>query len=490
VAKIFADVLLAEKDGVPYDPNAGLLARERAFKVNDGSEEAGIIISVVEAGAGITEATTLVNEHRASRAAGPDADPISWNAVRNWIAANPAIKIDRRAKKKSGSDDKGTAWAKARLAQAEQIKAQLAIVGTEGLPRLYLDGIAWWDEFHMKVRLGNSSKNETRVARHPETGLVCDPDDGGVFPPKMPITSMKYPGEARVCAGACMYKVPEGTPGRYEGFKGVTLSVYDYTGKQVVGVKAYEKACAAELARVMNMKGCWLNKGGYKGRYPETWKEELDLVVKKTLCPITDIMDHVVRESTAAYAGTNHAADFMIFHDGLSAWWEVEAQAHMATLGFKDRQIKNITANLGTRYAGKIVGDSPEMCRALDSHGFADLKAAIYKYASLTSVCPLGDPRRFNLGTPAEVLRCIKRAFAVAPSSKRIVEDILVMGLVLDKIIAAEGCVVPDEDMRHGRRARRRVDVNQASRRGAEAQSPRTPAQGENHAHGPGQSWC
>ena len=60
----------------------------------------------------------------------------------------------------------------------------------------------------------------------------------------------------------------------------------------------------------------------------------------------------------------------MIFHDGLSAWWEVEAQAHVATLGLKDRQIKNITANLGTRYEGKIVGDSPEMCRALDSHGF------------------------------------------------------------------------------------------------------------------------
>jgi hypothetical protein len=57
-------------------------------------------------------------------------------------------------------------------------------------------------------------------------------------------------------------------------------------------------------------------------------------------------------------------------------------------------------------------------------------------------------------GTPAEVLRCIERAFAVGPSSKRIVEDILVLDLVLDKIIAAEGCVVPDEDMRNGRRAR------------------------------------
>ena len=58
---------------------------------------------------------------------------------------------------------------------------------------------------------------------------------------------------------------------------------------------------------------------------------------------------------------------------------------------------------------------------ALDSRGFADLKAYIYyKYASLTLICPLSDSRRFNLGTLAEVLRYIERAFAVAPSSKRV----------------------------------------------------------------------
>ena len=68
VVKVFTGVLLAEKGGLPHYPNAGLLARERVFKVSDGSEEAGIIIAVVEAGAGITEATALVNEHRASRA--------------------------------------------------------------------------------------------------------------------------------------------------------------------------------------------------------------------------------------------------------------------------------------------------------------------------------------------------------------------------------------------------------------------------------------
>ena len=108
--------------------------------------------------------------------------------------------------------------------------------------------------------------------------------------------------------------------------------------------------------------------------------------------------------------------------DGLSACWEASAQAHMKARGFEHRQIREIT--LGTRYEGKIVGDSPEMSRALDFLGFADLKAAILSYVSFTSNFDNDDPRKFNLGTPDAVFSCIERAFSVAPTSKRIVEDI------------------------------------------------------------------
>lgn len=127
----------------------------------------------------------------------------------------------------------------------------------------------------------------------------------------------------------------------------------------------------------------------------------------------------------------------------------------MKKRGFEHRQIRNITANVGTRYANKIVGDSPEMCRALDSHGFADLKRAIFLFASLTSMYPVDDPRRFKLGTPADVLSAIWRAWSVAPTSKRIVEDILELPTVLEKIIEHGGCCVPDKSLRHGRRLER-----------------------------------
>jgi hypothetical protein len=172
--------------------------------------------------------------------------------------------------------------------------------------------------------------------------------------------------------------------------------------------------------------------------------------------PNEQIMAHVIDESTSAFAGTSRASDFFIFHDGLSAWWEAEAQAYLASRGFANRRIRNTTANKGTRYDGKIVGDSPEMCRALDSHGFADLKAGLLTYASFTSLYPEDDPRRFHLGTPPQLLASVERTWRVTPTSKRIIEDIELIPEVLDKIIEARGCVVQDEEfrgLRSGRRA-------------------------------------
>ena len=206
------------------------------------------------------------------------------------------------------------------------------------------------------------------------------------------------------------------------------------------------------MRRRLHLKPTFVSEVDYEERWPETWKEELEKTLGQKLVPVTGVMDHVVQVSTEAFAGTAHAHDFALFHDGLSAWWEARAQAHMVEIGFEHRQIRNLTANFGTRYEGKIVGDSPEMCRAPDSHGFADLKAAVMAYPSLNSVYEIADSRRLKLGTPAEVNRSIERAFAVAPTSKRIFEDILALPFVLERVIEAKGAFVPDEALRHGRR--------------------------------------
>jgi hypothetical protein len=191
------------------------------------------------------------------------------------------------------------------------------------------------------------------------------------------------------------------------------------------------------------------------------WQVQVEAVLgrgnksKHALVCVTELIDHVIAESTRMYANTPHAADFIIFHDGLSQWWEKEAQEYIREKGFGDRQLRCLgQTNAGNRYAGKVCGDSPEICRGLDAHGFADLKLSMAFHTSLSSKYAFDDPRRFGMGTPREVWRTMTRCWEVEPTGPRIVEDVIQFASVLDKIIAHKGCVVPDMLLRTGRRAR------------------------------------
>jgi hypothetical protein len=127
----------------------------------------------------------------------------------------------------------------------------------------------------------------------------------------------------------------------------------------------------------------------------------------------------------------------------------------MESRGFKHRQIQCLgPTNVNNRYKNKVVGDSPEFCRALDSHGFADLCVSMRYHCSLTSTYAHDDPQRFNMGTIPEVWRTMTRCWEVDPSSERIVEDILALPRVLERVIAARGCCVQDEFLRTVRRHR------------------------------------
>eukprot|EP00732_Lithocolla_globosa_P000603 Lithocolla_globosa_v1_NODE_207_length_5169_cov_7.885329.p3 type:complete len:201 gc:universal NODE_207_length_5169_cov_7.885329:2147-2749(+) len=150
----------------------------------------------------------------------------------------------------------------------------------------------------------------------------------------------------------------------------------------------------------------------------------------------------------------------MIFHDHLSQWWEKEAQEYIHSKhNFRHRQLRCVgTCNEGTRYENKLVGDSPELCRGLDSHGFADLKRSMDYHVALSSVYEIGDERRFSMGTPKEVENTMARCWTLEPTSERIIEDIMALPMILQKIIEHNGCVVQDEYLRHGRRFRRADD--------------------------------
>ena len=100
-------------------------------------------------------------------------------------------------------------------------------------------GIVWWDEKHKQCKLGHTSKNESRVCVN-AAGEPTRPLDGGEFPPWVPNTAVKYPGEARGMFGAAMR---QGADGRLEGVK---CEPYNYTGRTVVSVEDYAKHVAFE----------------------------------------------------------------------------------------------------------------------------------------------------------------------------------------------------------------------------------------------------
>jgi hypothetical protein len=207
------------------------------------------------------------------------------------------------------------------------------------------------------------------------------------------------------------------------------------------------------MERVKPLRGQWGKDGdGYVEKYGlANYQRFVKEAVDKKYCNIADIMNHVVLESIKMYEGTNELNTFVIFHDGLKQWWEKEAQEHMASLGFRNRQLRCLgNTNSGTIYEGKLVGNSPEICRGLDSHGFADLEASVLHHTALTAVYAIDDQRAFRMGTPAQVWSTLSRCWQIAPSSERIVQDISKLKFVLQKIIEANGCVVRDEALRSG----------------------------------------
>ena len=64
-----------------------------------------------------------------------------------------------------------------------------------------------------------------------------------------------------------------------------------------------------------------------------------------------------------------------------------------------------------------------------------------------------GDPRRFLVGTQAELSHTLRRCWQIALTSERIVCDIKRWKRALVLIIKAEGAKVPELDNRRGRRA-------------------------------------
>jgi hypothetical protein len=88
------------------------------------------------------------------------------------------------------------------------------------------------------------------------------------------------------------------------------------------------------------------------------------------------------------------------------------------------------------------VGDSPELCRTLDSHGLADLDAAVAFRCALasayTSAAGAALRAKWDLGSVGVLWPRMEMTWMeMVLSSERVIEDVDRMLVVLAKIIAA-----------------------------------------------------
>ncbi|KAJ1421305.1 hypothetical protein B484DRAFT_465573 [Ochromonadaceae sp. CCMP2298] len=382
VKKVFLDVLAARAAKRKYDVHCGERLRGRKPLITDCTPQAEFCYRALESGLSTTQTAVILNMWRLAR----NLPAVSWSAVNGFV-----------------------------------------------------ERIAFWDENHKKVMLGHTSKWENRIARN----LPCygkEPTSvlfGGVLPAKSMRTTIKFPGEARGLFGCALVEQADGS------HLGVKAVPYCYTNKFVIGIKKWNEKKKAEELRVLPKKGAWTNDPtyGYRQRYGVNWEQELEAVLGRKgehgmpkVC-ITSLIDHVISESKRMYAGTPYADSFIIFHNGLSQWWEKEAQDYIRALSFGDRQLRYYgDTNKGNRYHGKL------------SMAF---------HTSLSSTYPEDDPRRFGMGTPPAVWRTMTRCWEMEPTSDRLVEDIMAFEHVLGVVVEHRGCVVADKFLRTGRRARR-----------------------------------
>ena len=181
------------KDNPSFDAGGRAAGSGRKRKLDE--VEMKIVQESLIRGMGLRNTMHEVNAWRRKRRKGNNALPVVKETIRN-ARVHSGVKMRRRRKKKSGKKDKGSRWARCRLAQVKQFLLQLfSRSGSrrKGLKRLELDQILFLDEKHFKVILGCLSKWEYLAPLNPDA-----PQSEWKYPEWKDQTSVKHAKEAHV----------------------------------------------------------------------------------------------------------------------------------------------------------------------------------------------------------------------------------------------------------------------------------------------------
>jgi hypothetical protein len=326
IKRTLDSIATAAEEDTLWSPQAASARGGRKRKLSQ--VECEIAADQLARGTGLAQTLFCLNDLR--RTARKSA--VSRTTLRDSVKAVLGAKRQKTTRRPTGNKDVDSTWAKARLAQATQYRAQLKagarrgtrqLVGAAAKP-LELSAIAWWDEKHMQCVLGKMGKH-TWTYPVGRDGRFLSEADGGEHFEAPQVTVPKFAQEARFAFGVMMKAVDGG-----RRLTGVRMKPFEYTGKKMLGVAAYEKLVKDEVAQTAEKKGGdWrkvrqptaseLNDPRYiKGgrwflQHGDMWEGKISDFLK-TVC-VTELINHIISEGNIAFARTPHEKTWVIGHD-------------------------------------------------------------------------------------------------------------------------------------------------------------------------------
>ena len=203
----------------------------------------------------------------------------------------------------------------------------------------------------------------------------------------------------------------------------------------------------------------------YKAKFGEEWLMAIDesVALSPYVC-VTDLIDHVIRESQSIMNGTTYEKNWFFYHDALSLMTANQSRDWMSkqkhgNKTYLERWLLPFNGmNKGTQYEFMPVGNSPEF-NPLDNSPNRDLQVSHDYHCAVTAHLEDDDERKFSKKTPRFISKGIKRIWDSdvdgTPSAKRIEEDVQKALESMRTVEEEGGRIVPKLVSRTGHRYRK-----------------------------------
>ncbi|RHY93726.1 hypothetical protein DYB35_010310 [Aphanomyces astaci] len=207
------------------------------------------------------------------------------------------------------------------------------------------------------------------------------------------------------------------------------------------------------------------NENPYESLFGPDWKSAVmaSSGLKSSIC-VTELVEHIVHASAAVMHNTAHAEDWMFMHDALSQMTCKSTIQWMKEKNYHRRWIlPELGLNDGTRFAGRPVGNSPELM-PWDCSLNKDVDDCFHRHRSVTLGLSRDASAKFCASTPKRLesayLRLIDPRHGPhkgCPTSNRIIQDVTkCLTTHILAVIAAGGAIVPGLGSRRVRGVERR----------------------------------